>query len=501
MTYILRDRLWGQVRNHTKRTAIVTIPLLCSVVAINTEIVFALAFGTIGSLIVLIASEPRPPQPTMGRQLYRTTPYLLTNLDPLVAIGAHTPCILFAIEIDGFSAWAQKHSKAAKTAAIISIYDRLASAVRHDDLVVHTADDRFFIAVSMRGIFDINTTLSISERLQRAVDPAVLIGERTHYFSITIGIADTQMDVVNSSKDLCRAAIVANKVAQDQGAGQVRFFSQGGGTVKSFDQRPTAPELKQALDRGEIVAHFQPQICGFTGQVKGFEALARWTTSAGKIIPPMKFLDVLKSSGQMTALTDHMISQSLCALKTWNTAGLAVETVSVNLSVDDLNDPNLAKRIKWHLVNAGIDPKHLILEVVENVIVSSPDTIIAKNILSLAKIGCSIDLDDFGTGNASIPSLRHLTLHRIKIDRSFLTNCDQDERQQRLLAAMIAMAHQMDLQVVAEGIETIAEQVEAVRQGVDTIQGFAIAKAMPAQSVPTWIKNYSNARRTTSKIA
>ena len=203
----------------------------------------------------------------------------------------------------------------------------------------------------------------------------------------------------------------------------------------------------------------------------------------------------------MTALTDHMISQSLCALKTWNNAGLAVETVSVNLSVDDLNDPNLAKRIKWHLVNAGIDPKHLILEVVENVIVSSPDTIIAKNILSLAKIGCSIDLDDFGTGNASIPSLRHLTLHRIKIDRSFLTNCDQDERQQRLLAAMIAMAHQMDLQVVAEGIETIAEQVEAVRQGVDAIQGFAIAKAMPAQSVPTWIKNYSNARRTTSKIA
>ena len=372
MKYILRDRLWGQVRNHTKRTALVTMPLLCSVVAINTEIVFALAFGTIGSLIVLIASEPRPPQPTMGRQLYRTTPYLLTNLDPLVAIGAHTPCILFAIEIDGFSAWAQKHSKAAKTAAIISIYDRLASAVRHDDLVVHTADDRFFIAVSMRGIFDINITLSISERLQCAVDPAVLIGERPHYFSITIGIADTQMDVVNSSKDLCRAAIVANKVAQDQGAGQVRFFSQGGGSVKSFDQRPTAPELKQALDRGEIVAHFQPQICGFTGQVKGFEALARWTTSAGKIIPPMKFLDVLKSSGQMTALTDHMISQSLCALKTWNTAGLAVETVSVNLSVDDLNDPNLAKRVKWHLVNAGIDPKHLILEVVENVSVSSP---------------------------------------------------------------------------------------------------------------------------------
>jgi EAL domain-containing protein (putative c-di-GMP-specific phosphodiesterase class I)/GGDEF domain-containing protein len=501
MSHILRDRLWGNIRNHAKRVGLVSMPLLCAAVATNIETPFSIIFGTVGSLIALIASEPRLPQPTMGRQLYRTTAYLMTNLEPLIANSRHVPGILFAVEIDGFEQWCNKNGKIAKSKAIIAIYDRLASAVRHDDLVIHTADDRFFIAISMRGVFDINTTISISELLQRAVDPAIILGERPHYFSISIGIADTQMEIVTTTKDLCRAAIVGNKFAQDQGPGNVRFFSQGGGTITQLEHRPTAPELKLALDRGEISAQFQPQICGFTGQVLGFEALARWVRHDGTTVPPLRFLDVLKSSGQLTSLTDIMISQSLNALKNWNSLGLNIETVSVNLSADDLNDPHLVKRVKWHLMQANLLAKHLILEVVESVIVTSENTLIAKNIKGLAALGCRIDLDDFGTGNASIPSLRHLTLHRIKIDRSFLTHCDQDPRQQRLLSAMIAMAHEMELAVVAEGIETIAEQTEAVRQGVDAIQGYAIAKAMPSNAVAAWIKNYMQAKHNFTKSA
>ena len=494
MTYILRERLVGQIVNNSKRTGIVAMPLVCSALAAHVDLPLAIACGTVGSLVSLIATEPRKPRPTMGRQLYRTTQYLITNLAPMVDSAAHTPCILFAIGVDEFDLWCKRNSKSDRHDVITALYDRLAGVVRHDDLVIHTADHRFYIGIAMRGVFDVNTTISIAQRLQRAVDAPFVIRDRPHYFSVSIGIADTRMDGIDAGNDLCRAATMATTLAADQGAGSVRFFPQGGAQIKDIEPRPTAPALQKAFERGEIQAHFQPQVCGFTGQILGFEALARWMKPNGTMIAPLKFLDVLKSSGQLIALTDLMVSQSLTAWKNWQSLGLSIATVSVNLSADDVNDPNLVRRIAHHLKHAKVDAHHLILEIVEDVVITSGTSIVAKNIQGLVDLGCRIDLDDFGTGNASIPMLRHLKLHRIKIDRGFLTQCDQDETQQRMLAAIISMAHEMGLQVVAEGIETIAEQCEAVRQGVDALQGYAIAKPMTRTAVRDWVQNYTNHR-------
>lgn len=501
MLHYFHPALLGSMIQHSRRVGIVALPLFCAATAGFVDLPFAITFGTIGSLIALIATEPKRAHPITGRQLWRTNSYFQATIDLMVDACDTAPCILFCLSIDDFKPWCKKNGTAAKSRVIEAVYDRLANVVRHDDVVMHMSDDHFFIALTMRGVFDVNTTLSIATRLQRAIDPAITIDDRSHYFSVSIGIADTQMTGIATSKALCTAAVSANQSAKDQGDGQIRFFSHCLAKVKTLSPRPTAPHVHNALQAGEIHAFFQPQVCGFTGQIIGFEALARWTKPDGTIVPPNKFLDVLASSGQMPALTDAMITQSLRSWKTWGKKGHSIDTVSVNLSKDDLNDPKLVDRIRWHLTQADVAPRHLTLEVVEDVVVTSENAVAAQNIKGLVKLGCRIDLDDFGTGTASIPSLRHLTLHRIKIDRSFVTHCDHDPRQQRLMVAMIAMAHELGLQVVAEGIETIAEQCEAIRQGVDAIQGYAIAKPMPAGAVPSWIENYHHAQHRAPKSA
>jgi EAL domain-containing protein (putative c-di-GMP-specific phosphodiesterase class I) len=127
---------------------------------------------------------------------------------------------------------------------------------------------------------------------------------------------------------------------------------------------------------------------------------------------------------------------------------------------------------------------------VENVVIKNADDIISKNIHALGHLGCQIDLDDFGTGHASIPSLHHAGLNRLKIDRSFITHCDSDPKQKRLLSAMVAMAQELDLKIVTEGVETIGEQCEVIRQGADVIQGYAIARPMPGHDIPKWVEKY-----------
>jgi EAL domain-containing protein (putative c-di-GMP-specific phosphodiesterase class I) len=176
--------------------------------------------------------------------------------------------------------------------------------------------------------------------------------------------------------------------------------------------------------------------------------------------------------GQMRDMTDNMIADALKSWISWKSAGWDIPHVSVNLSPDDLADPDLPKRVEWMLDNFKVSANVLCLEIVKNVIAQDANDVCVSNIKCLSEMECKIDLDDFGTGHASITSIRHFKVDRIKIDRSFVTKCDQDTAQSRLANAMIQMPQQLDLEVVAEGVETIGEQCHMVDLGVDALQGY-----------------------------
>jgi EAL domain-containing protein (putative c-di-GMP-specific phosphodiesterase class I) len=163
----------------------------------------------------------------------------------------------------------------------------------------------------------------------------------------------------------------------------------------------------------------------------------------------------------------------------------------VNFSKEELTDPQLVDRIEQRLYEFGLDANRLAVEVLETVVADHADDIVIRNLSGLATLGCSLDLDDFGTGHASITSIRRYSIERIKIDRSFVTRIDADDEQQKMVAAILTMADRLGLDTLAEGVETNEERLKLAELGCGHVQGFGIARPLPPEDVDNWINNYS----------
>jgi len=255
-------------------------------------------------------------------------------------------------------------------------------------------------------------------------------------------------------------------------------------------------ELAGALADGAIVPWFQPQVSLVTGDISGFEALVRWEHRVNGVLAPATFLDVAEQCGLIENIGDAVLAGSISAIKLWHECGIRIPRVSVNLSASQLSNPYLAELIKWELDRQGVAPHNLTIEILETVLGSSDNGVVARNLRSLKSIGVQVDLDDFGTGNASIVNIRRFGVHRIKIDRSFVSGIDRDPAKQKIMTAMIVMAEALSVEVLAEGVETLAEERFLQHLGCQYLQGFALARPMPAAEVVDWIMSRSTVRKT-----
>jgi EAL domain-containing protein (putative c-di-GMP-specific phosphodiesterase class I) len=251
-----------------------------------------------------------------------------------------------------------------------------------------------------------------------------------------------------------------------------------------------ADDAAAALNAGQILPWFQPQISTDTGRITGFEALARWQHPDRGLISPAEFLPLLEQTGQLERLGEVMLYHTLIALRDWDAAGLNVPRAAINITMDELHNPKLIDRIRWELDRFDLTPARLAIEVLENVVAAAPEDIVARNINGLARLGCAIDLDDFGTGHASISSIRRFAVGRIKIDRSFVLKVDRDPEQQRMVNAILTMADRLGLDTLAEGVETLGEHAMLAQLGCGHVQGFGIARPMPFDQTIDWIRTH-----------
>jgi EAL domain-containing protein (putative c-di-GMP-specific phosphodiesterase class I) len=252
-----------------------------------------------------------------------------------------------------------------------------------------------------------------------------------------------------------------------------------------------AMEVNEALERGHVQAFFQPQVCARTGVVSGFEALARWRHPTRGLIPPAEFLPILEEADLMRRLGEVMLRDALSALHAWQRLGLNIPRIGVNLSGVELGDPYLVERVIWELDRFDLCPDRLVVEVLETVVAAREEDAVIRNLAGLARLGCGLDLDDFGTGHASITCIRRFSIDRIKIDRSFVTGLDRDPEKQRLLGAILVIADHLGLATLAEGVETAEERHVLARLGCQHVQGFGIARPMPSEDVPAWIRTWA----------
>ena len=245
--------------------------------------------------------------------------------------------------------------------------------------------------------------------------------------------------------------------------------------------------LEQALRLGQIRAHFQPQISAQTGALTGCEALARWHHPTRGLLSPAAFLPQLDACGLTRRLGEVMVQNALTALRDWDRAGVHLPMVAVNFTQADLTRPHLASFLAWELDRFALPPARLTVEILETVPHGLAQDRVATTIAALARLGCGVDLDDFGTGHATSAALQRFAIGRIKLDRRFVAGINRDPYLQRDVAAIVAMAKAKAMQTVAEGVETPAERATLAALGCDALQGFHIAPPMSANAMARWV--------------
>ncbi|MFZ7091642.1 putative bifunctional diguanylate cyclase/phosphodiesterase [Primorskyibacter sp. 2E233] len=400
-----------------------------------------------------------------------------------------TACVL--IEIDGLDEITQRAGEATAETLRDLTLTRLRNTLRRDDRAVRVSDTRYMALLAPSLRLDLEALLQLSTRLQTSLEEPASVDNSMRYLSASIGFCGSpRLKSGATGEQMIEAAQVALAEAVANGPSAIRAWSDNMRAAHSA-QKSLQSEVDKALDNGQIQPWFQPQVCTSTGNISGVEALARWIHPERGIVPPAQFLRCLEESGRMDRLNEVILQHSMTALRSWDQAGLDIPRVSVNFSEVELRDPRLSERIQWEMDRFGLTPQRLGIEVLETVIASSPEGIVARNIVELGKLGCHIDLDDFGTGHASIAALRRFKVHRLKIDRSFVTRIDRDEDQHRMLAAILGMADRLGLETLAEGVESVGEHALLSQLGCDHVQGFGIARPMPTDQLVEWAKEYA----------
>ncbi|MFD0859762.1 putative bifunctional diguanylate cyclase/phosphodiesterase [Roseovarius aquimarinus] len=398
-----------------------------------------------------------------------------------------TGCLL--MQIDDFAELGERLGAEAGEAVMGQMLARAGSVLRGRDVVRRIEPETLGICLAPVRQLDLGVMLRLAARLQGALEEPVVIDGAAIYVTASVGLAlDTAAD--RTGEGLVASAGAALAEARRHGPSSLRAFSadlRRPALTSSPGMRAAAVD---ALENGQIQPWFQPQICTDTGRVSGFEALARWVHPDHGLIAPAEFLPLLDEAGAMERLGEVILYNALAALKSWDAAGLDIPQVGVNFSPQELRNPRLVKKVEWELDRFDLAAQRLNVEILETVVALSPDDMIVRNIAGLSGLGCPIDLDDFGTGHASISSIRRFAVQRLKIDRSFVMKVDRDPEQQRMVSAILTMADQLGLATLAEGVETAGEHAMLAQLGCGHVQGYGIGRPLPLDQTAAWVRRH-----------
>lgn len=415
-------------------------------------------------------------------------PQVLRALDNALQEQDRTGACL-VVQFDESALMLDLYGRSIQTEILARSAERLCRTLRYEDTVARLEGGGFAIALSPVRRLDLESLVQMAARLQAALAPPIEIKSARIYVSCSIGFCLTTRAPEPCARSILDAAQIAADEALRYGPGAIRAFSPEMARHRS-DRDAYRETLEAALDNGDIRPHFQPQICTDTGTISGFEALARWHHPDRGVVPPAEFLPALEEAGLSERLGEVILNQSLNAMVRWEKAGLKVPTVAVNFSALELRNPRLVEKLGWELDRFDLTPDRLSIEILETVIAQTDNDLIVRNISALAQLGCGIDLDDFGTGHASITNIRRFAVRRLKIDRSFVTRVDEDREQQQMVAAILSLAEQLGLKTLAEGVETSGEHAMLSQLGCGHVQGFGIARPMPFEDTHTWIARH-----------
>jgi len=277
--------------------------------------------------------------------------------------------------------------------------------------------------------------------------------------------------------------------AKRHGGSSLEFYSKEINT-EAYKRLTIENQLRKALERNELVLHYQPKIDFATGQIVGAEALVRWQHPRFGLIPPARFIPVAEETGLIGPLGNWVLEEACRECRAWQQAGTDPVRIAVNVSSAQLRKSALLPPLRQALQVSGLAPEQVVLELTESMLVQNAADGIAT-VRALKDLGLRLSIDDFGTGYSSLAYLRRLPLDELKIDRSFMQNVPAELDNVAIVCSVIALAHNLDLQVVAEGVET-EEQLQFLKEkGCDLYQGFLFSKPLAAEEFRALLRHHA----------
>ncbi|MEZ1317292.1 EAL domain-containing protein [Pseudomonas fluorescens] len=387
--------------------------------------------------------------------------------------------VLMFLDLDRFKPINDSLGHAAGDRMLKEMATRLLGCVDDDDTVARMGGDEFTLLLQPRINREIalNRAIHVAEQiLASLVKPFVLEG-REFFVTASIGIALSPQDG-NELSQLMKNADTAMYHAKERGKNNFQFY-QTDMNASALERLELESDLRHALDQNEFILYYQPQFSGDGKRLTGAEALLRWRHPRRGLVPPGDFIPVLEELGLVVDVGDWVIREACSQLKAWHQAKVRVPKVSVNISARQFSDGQLGTRIADILKETGLPPACLELELTESILMREVSE--AMQILDgLKNLGLSIAVDDFGTGYSSLNYLKQFPIDVLKIDRTFVDGLPSGEQDAQIARAIIAMAHSLNLAVIAEGVET-HEQLDFLREhGCDEVQGYLFGRPMAA---------------------
>jgi diguanylate cyclase (GGDEF)-like protein/PAS domain S-box-containing protein len=401
---------------------------------------------------------------------------------------AHRNCIQVAvmfIDMDRFKLINDTLGHHVGDLMLIEVARRLKECVRESDIVARLGGDEFVVVLTgMIAAFD---AAPIASKILRSLGDAYLIEGNILHSSPSIGISIFPNDGFDSQA-LMKAADTAMYHAKEQGRNNVQFFTAA--MNESAGQRMALErELRQALECGQFELHYQPQVCAEDGRTCAVEALIRWNHPQQGLISPLKFIPIAEESGMIEEIGLWVLNEACRQLVAWRDEGLPAIRMAVNISAHQLRSSGLVNAVQTALERYQLRGSDLELEVTESVAMKDPERAIGQ-LHALEKLGIRLAIDDFGTGYSSLAYLKQLPIHCLKLDRTFVSDIETDSNDASISTATLALAHSLNLQVVAEGVETEGQMNFLKQHSCDFLQGYYLGRPEPGKIWSTrWKEN------------
>ena len=367
--------------------------------------------------------------------------------------------------------------------------ERLHGALRENDLVAQLEDGRFAVVLAPVRRADLESVLQIAARLQAAVEVPLSLDASTVYVSVHVGFCLLSRTPARNGAAMLAAAEAAADEAQRLGPGAIRAFSSEIAQV-ARTRSDLVAQAGAALEEGQIVAHFLPQLSSDTGEISGFELVPCWLHPERGFLTAAEFEGAIAACGLHARLGEVLLYQGFAALRGWARAGLDTATLALPISLHELRNPKLPERLKWDLDRFETAAARLHLLVPETAAQDTGQEMASHTVTKLAQLGCNIDLAGFGNGPAPISAIRKFSVRRLRLERGFVAHVDTDPEQQRLVAAILSLAERLGVETLADGVASVGEHAMLAQLGCGHVQGPAIARAMAYEDTIDWIERH-----------